>query len=121
MLSKSAYGIMRSAFKYLHKMAGLEVPKDYESQLAQFSKGMIRQVASEKVEKGVSLEGRKKATNMDVYRLMAKLLFDEGSDDASFAHLFLVLEWNLMARSDNCKNFDFSTWSGGTIVLCFFW
>ena len=103
-LSKSTYGSIRSAFKYLHKMAGSQVSEEYERSLTQFNRGMIRQITTEKAEKGVSLEEGKKAMNMDVYRLMTQILMKSGSDDATFAHVFLVLEWNLMARSDNCKN-----------------
>jgi len=41
--------------------------------------------------------------NIEVYKLMCKKLFESGHEDAAFAHFYLVLEWNLMARSNNCE------------------
>ena len=121
LLSKSTYGSIRSAFKYLHKMAGLQVSEEYERSLTQFNKGMIRQLTAEKVEKGMSLEEGKKAMDMDVYRLMAWLLIKSGLDNTTFAHVFLVLEWNLMACSNNCKNLCLVHIEWRHDCLVFFW
>ena len=38
----------------------------------------------------------------EVYKKLCKLLFEGEGDDYAFAHMFLMLEWNLLARSDNC-------------------
>ena len=84
LLSKSTYGSIRSAFKYLHKMAGSQVSEEYERSLTQFNKGMIRQITTEKAEKSVSLEEGKKAMNMDIYRLIAWLLMESSLDDSAF-------------------------------------
>ena len=40
--------------------------------------------------------------NIEVYKLMCTKLMAMETEDAVFTHLFLILEWNLMAQSDNC-------------------
>ena len=37
-----------------------------------------------------------------VYKKFCKLLFEVEGDDYAFAQVFLKLEWNFFARSDNC-------------------
>ena len=57
---------------------------------------------------GQSLEEGKKGMNIEVYRLMCTKLMEMETEDAVFAHLFLILEWNLMARSDDCTKLKFA-------------
>ena len=102
-LSKSHYGTIQSSLKYLHKLAGFNPSEDFRRDMSQFNRGIKRKVAEEKQNSGSSFEEGKKAMNIEVYKLMAKKLFESGNEDAAFAHLYLVLEWNLMARSDNCE------------------
>ena len=105
MMSKSSYGMFRSAFTHLHKMAGQAIPLQFQQDMATFNRGIKRKVTQEKMEAGLSLEEGKKAMNFDVYKLMCGKMLTMNSDEGSFAHLFLVLEWNLMARASNCMNF----------------
>ena len=88
---------------YLHKLAGFEISADFRRDMCQFNRGMKRKVAEQGENSGSSLEEGKKAMNIEVYKLMCKKLFESGHEDAAFAHLYLVLEWNLMARSNNCE------------------
>ena len=39
--------------------------------------------------------------NFSTYKLMCKQFLESNHEYADFAHLYLILEWNLMARSDN--------------------
>ena len=103
LLSKSLYGNIQSSLTYLHKLAGFEMSADFRREMSQFNRGMKRKVAEERENAGSSLEEGKKAMNIEVYKLMCKKLFESGHEDAAFAHLYLVLEWNLMARSNNCE------------------
>ena len=40
----------------------------------------------------------------EVYKRLREELYNGKSEDYLFAHAFLKMEWNLMARSDNCVN-----------------
>ena len=40
----------------------------------------------------------------EVYKFIAKGLFESSKKEHVFVHLFLILNWNLMKRSDNCVN-----------------
>eukprot|EP00980_Cylindrotheca_fusiformis_P027304 scaffold19845_cov136-Cylindrotheca_fusiformis.AAC.1 len=104
MLATSSYGSVRSALVYLHAKAGYQTSSEFNDEMRVFNRGLKRKFVEERQASGESLEEGKKAMNFDVYCLMCKSLMERGSDDATFAHLFLVLEWNLMARSDNCAN-----------------
>ena len=105
MLSKSSYGSLWSALAHLHKIAGQEIPSQFQQEMSTFTRGIKRKVPQEKLELGHSLEEGKKPMNFDVYKLMCRKMLQLNSDEGSFAHLFLVLEWNLMARASNCTNF----------------
>ena len=50
---------------------------------------------------GRSLEEGKKGMSFEVYKLMRSKFIEMDIEDAVFAHLFLILQWNLMARSSN--------------------
>ena len=121
LLSKSAYGSIRSALMYLHKLAGYETSIEFRQDMTQFNRGIKRKVAEEKMETGVSLEEGKKAMTFEVYKLMCDKLIKTGTNEATFAHLFLILEWNLMARSDNCKNLQLGhiEWRHDCLVFFF--
>jgi hypothetical protein len=56
------------------------------------------------VENGESLEEGKEAMSFHCYKLLCRKFFEGGKDEYMFALLFLTLEWNLIARSDNIVN-----------------
>ena len=101
-LSKSGYGIILSALKHLYRSSGVVMDTTIEKDLAQFMGGMKRTVAKRKIEAGESLKEGKKSMSPDVYKLMCNLLYHGEGDDCLFAHAMLTMEWNLMARSENC-------------------
>ena len=70
---------------------------------------------------GESLEEGKKGMTIKVYRLMCKKLIEMATEDAVFAHLFLILEWNLMATSNNVTGLTVAhiEWQNDCIVFFF--
>src|SRR6056300_1469521 len=104
LLSRSSYGSVRSALKYLFKVSGFDMKKEFEQDMAQFSRGIKRQVAEERAKNGKSLDEGKRPMTFECYKLMCNLLIKSDSHDSCFAHLFLILDWNLMARADSCRN-----------------
>ena len=69
--------------------------------MATFMKGVKRKVATQKEESGSRAEEGKAVMSFEVYRILCQLLLASDDDESIFGHLFLTLEWNLMARSDN--------------------
>lgn len=63
--------------------------------------GIKREVVREKIEAGAAFDEGKKPMNFEVYKYLCKSLERSESKEDVFCHLFLVLERNLMARSDN--------------------
>ena len=101
-LSKAGYGQIRSSLKHLYRMSGEKMDENYESELSQFMSGLKRTVASTKATSGRALDEGKKGMSYEVYKKMCEILFLSDDDDFLFAHAFLTMEWNLLARSDNC-------------------
>ena len=100
-LSKSGYGGIHSALMFLHKASGFRTTEEFQKNISQFNRGMKRKVADEKARFGTSLDEGKKGMSISVYKLMCKKLMGMETEDSVFGHLFLILEWNLMARSKN--------------------
>ena len=86
----------------MYRMSGATTPKEFKIVISQFMSGMKRTIASQKAESGESLDEGKKMISYEVWKKLFRLLFDGEGDEYAFNHLFLTLEWNLLAQSDNC-------------------
>ena len=78
-------------------------------------------MAKEKSASGKSLEEGKRPMSFEAYRLMCKKMMESDATEALFAHCYLTMEWNLMARSDNCENMHVShvEWRQDCLVFFF--
>ena len=47
---------------------------------------------------------REKTISLEAYEILEKILFESGENRECFAHIFLVLDWCLMKRTENCVN-----------------
>ena len=50
--------------------------------------------------------------SFSVYENMCKNLYEGDDGEYLFAHAFLKMKWNLMARADNCVNMHVNKGSG---------
>ena len=57
----------------------------------------------------------------EVYKKLCELLFGGEGDDYAFAHVFLAIEWNLLAQSNNClaMNVNHVQWENYSLVSYF--
>ena len=57
----------------------------------------------------------------DMYKKICELLFDGEGDDYAFTHMFLTLDWNLLARIDNCLTMNVNNvqWENDSLVFYF--
>jgi hypothetical protein len=106
-LSRSTYDGIRSALAHLYRCAGKEMHESLKKDLKQLMGGIKRTVAKHKKDNGESLIEGKMHMSYDVYDLMCKILSrgqNANNGEYLFAHCYLVLEWNLMARSENVNS-----------------
>ena len=120
-LSKSMYDGMRSALMHLHRLMGMQIDSNFQKLLSQYVKGLGKVVAERKKQTGQKLSEGKRPMSRDVYCLMCELMMKGVADEYLFAHCFLCLEWNLMARADNIASAMVShiEWCGDSLVFFF--
>ena len=66
--------------------------------------GMKRVVAENKIQSGASLDEGKKAMIFEVNKSLCEEVYKVKGEDYLIAYTLLTMEWNLMARSENCVN-----------------
>jgi hypothetical protein len=71
------------------------------------------------VENGESLDEGKEAMSFQCCKLLCRKFLEGEKDEYMFALLFLVLEWNLIARSDNIVNLAVGDleWSDDCLII----
>jgi hypothetical protein len=87
----------------LHKEANVEMDGEIRQRLCNFMSGLKQKVQDEKQKSGALMMEGKRKMSFQVYQKLCVLMLKSG-DRYKFAHCFLVLEWNLMARSENVVN-----------------
>jgi hypothetical protein len=85
---------------YLHKEANVEMDPEIRQRLCNFMSGLKQKVQDDKQKSRASMMEGKRKMSFQVYQKLCELMLKSGDGD-EFAHCFLVLEWNLMARSEN--------------------
>jgi hypothetical protein len=101
-LSKSAYGNKRSALFHMFCLhTGMGFPKEFEHELGNLMKGFFRIMAEECQDGQGDMREGKEPMTCELYHLLCTWFVEMGTQDAMFAHCFLVLTWNLMCRANN--------------------
>ena len=119
-LGVSSYGNIRSAFNHLHRSSGQQPDPDMAKRLSHFMSGLKRTSADSKARSGKSLNEGKRPMSMAVYERMCHHLYEGEDDEYLFGHAFLTMEWNLMARSDNCVHMTINNIQWQDDCLLFF-
>ena len=118
--SKSWFVGHLSALTYLFRTSGFAcIPAEMSAKLSLFMKGMRKTIVRDKIDAGESIIEGKKEMSYECLQLLCKL-FAEGKNPAyAFAWPFLLLEWNLIARSNSvcmlCMN-DIE-WRDDSLIL----
>lgn len=102
--SSAQYSGIRSAIAYLYKLARVQMPLEMASEMSTYLAGMDRTIRTAKEKLGLKLSEGKKPLDLKSYRLLCKTMFESDSKEDIFSHLFLVLDWCLMKRAENCAN-----------------
>ena len=121
--SLSSYEAVRSALiMYLYKRAGVVTNEDLKAKMAHFIVGCKRTIQTEKQELAQKISEGKEPMSVETFEYIAKDLFvSESAELAVFAHLFFLLDWNLMKRAENCEGckIDHIYWSADSLVFEF--
>jgi hypothetical protein len=88
-------------------MSKYDIPVEFAENLKIFMKGIKRHVAAKKMEEGGSGIAGKKKMDFKVYKKICELFMAEEGEEYLFAHCFLTLEWNLMARFEGIVHAHF--------------
>ena len=119
LMSKGTYCGIRSSIIYLYTMSNLSPPPSFCEKMCTLMKGFKRTIVQEKVQSGETLEEGKEVMSFACYKLLCKKFFEGKKDEYLFALIFLTLEWNLIARSDNIVNLALSDfeWSDDSLIV----
>ena len=82
-------------------------------------KGFTHTIVGQHVEAGESLVEGKDVMGFECLKLLCEKFYEGRNDEYHFAHLFLLLEWNLIARSDNIVHLhvnDFE-WKSDSLLI----
>ena len=85
-------------------MCRVPMPKQMQDNLKMLLAGKRRAGLKEKEGLGLSITEGKRPLSQEAYELLAKTLFFSEKKEHIFAHVFLVLDWTLMKRAENCVN-----------------
>lgn len=102
--SRGTYIGIRSSIIYLFTMSNISPPPEFRERMTTLLKGLKRTIVEERVSAGETLEEGKDVMSFACLKLLCKKFLEGENDEYHFAHLFLLLEWNLIARSDNVAN-----------------
>ena len=110
-LNSSAYDSACSALSHLYTESGLDkstVNPGLWLKLSSYKKCSRRMLANQKKKFGLKLTERKKPLSFQVYKKLCEILFKSNKNSDIPAQTFLVLEWNLISRAENCLTANIS-------------
>ena len=105
--SQASYDAYRRGLTQFFDDHGRYYEPNFDQQLSKFYSGLktdtaeLAQAGIGKVRKG------KSPLPMDLYKFLALTFLGQGKSGNVFAHLFLILQWNLMCRAKNVKTIGF--------------
>lgn len=102
-LSKNSYYAKRAGLFHLYRSYKEKQSEDFQSELSTLFKGLLRTVAEETQSGNGRITTGKMPLPFDLYAELCQWMMEEGTSAGTFAHLFLVLSWNLACRSSNTK------------------
>ena len=118
-MSTSKYDGECSALAFLFKKSGAVRDLDMWKKLSNYKKGSRRVAAKEKTLHGLRHDEGKRVLSFRGFRLLAQKLLESDKKECIAAHFFLLLDWNLIARAENCLMANITQISVMQDSLCF--
>ena len=121
-LSHSSYASYRSALGEIFRHHRFEPDDSFQKLLKDYFAGMTR-VNSDfnALSSNVAHKQGKDPMAFDFHQWIANYTLTKGEKELYFCHAFLILGWNLMARSKNTKNIRFPhvSWKEDALIISF--
>ena len=102
-LSASSFDSACSSLAHLYHDCHIDcevVSKDLWTKLNTYKKGSRREATQDRKKLGLSMTEGKTHLPFAAYRYLANILFTSAYPEHVPAHTFLLMEWNLMSRSE---------------------
>ena len=96
-----SYNSHRAALYNLYRDYHVIMPVDIETELSNHFKGLKRQLAQDASNGNAPVKVGKDPLHFEIYRQLCMSFFEDESNESVFAHVFLILCWNLMCRAGN--------------------
>ena len=94
-LSKVVHSLKQVGLYYLYCLCGFVQTKEFQEQFKVIFKGFLRTVAEEVKNGDGQISTGNVPLSFKLYCKLCKLMLQDNSPSGRFAHLFLVLLWNL--------------------------
>ena len=97
------------------------MPQELEKEVSNHFKGLKRKVASVIAAGGGKIKVGKDPLAFSLYRFLGLILLQLDTRDSIFARTFMIIAWNLMARSANTFDICIShmEWQGDALCIYF--
>ena len=102
--SNSVYTRIGSVIAFLYRKFNIEIPAKLKESISLYYKGYKYCRANLKQQLPLKINELKLPMSFEVYKFIAKGLFESSKKEHVFVNLFLILDWNLIKRSENCVN-----------------
>ena len=102
-LSPSSYDASCSSLSNIYLECGIDkekTSKELWTQLSSYKKGTWRLAVKERKQLGLAATEGKKPFPFRAYKHLAKILFESDEPEPVTAHIFLLLEWNLISWAE---------------------
>ena len=120
-LSKSGYYAKRAGLFHLYRIYGKTQSKEFQDDMKVVFKGFLRTVAQEVQNGDGRITTGKLPLSFELYCEICKWMMEDTTAAGRFAHLFLVLSWNLACRSSNTVTIHFHhmKWMNDSLQIFF--
>ena len=102
--SKYIYTGIGSAIDFFYQKCGIERPAKLKDSIILYCKGSKHRGETLKQQLALNITEGKQPMSFEVNKFIAKWIFESSKKEHVFVHLFLILDWNLMKRSENYVN-----------------
>ena len=117
----SSHSSHRSGLFHLFVAYHVTMPQELEKEVSNHFKGLKRKVASVIAAGGGKIKVGKDPLAFSLYRFLGLILLQLDTCDSIFARTFMIIAWNLMARSANTFDICIShmEWQGDALCIYF--
>jgi len=120
-VGSSTHNTARSSIRDLFRSFNVTMPENMQQELETYFKGLKRVTVARQAQGKEKIQVGKSPMEFSLLCYLARRLLESGRTDDVFAHLYLVLSWNLMCRAGNTANICYAhlDWSQDSLLVYF--